>query len=224
MFEHLSKEPAFAKFSPVTNVAIDSLNAVDGGQGGYNESVLEQFIPNNTLLRFVQLYEAATLNGGGGQEGFNPSVLQTYNMLMYMQNEATDKWEKDGLPKGPAPQIVPTQQDAQSNPRVMQQFAQRAKNTVVGYYVVRAILGFASPVSAEVEPQNFGFSNELNAAIIKAGSVAKGMDAFIAAHPETRCRTRSPIRSCPTARASRAATRSRPRCRHRTGSSSTRPT
>jgi hypothetical protein len=182
MFEHLSKEPAFASFAPVSNVAISALNAVDGNAGSYNESILEQLVPNETLLRGIQLYEAAKLNGGGGQEGFNSAILQTYNMLMYMQNEATAQWEKDGE-KGPAPQIVPSQQDALSNPRVMQQFAQRVKNTVVGYYVTRAILGFFSPVSADVEPQNYGFSAELQAAITKAGSVTKGFDNFLAANP-----------------------------------------
>ena len=180
MFEHLGKD--FSTFAPASNVALSALNAFDGDQSAYNTSILEQLIPNETLLRIVQLYEASKLNGGGGQEGFNSSILQTYNMLMYMQNEATDNWEKNGK-KGPAPDIVPTQQQALDNPHAAQQFAQRVKNTVVGYYITRAILGFVSPISAEVEPQNFGFSNELNADIIKAGSVAKGMDAFIAKNP-----------------------------------------
>lgn len=183
MFEFVDKQPAFAKFAPVGNVALSALNAADGNQSGYNESILEQFIPNETLLRVVQLYEAAKFNQGGGQEGFNSAVLQSYNMLMYMQNEATDKWEKGGE-KGPAPMIVPTQQQALTNPRAMQHFTQRVKNTVVGYYIARAILGFLSPISADVEPQNFGFSNELSADITKAGSVAKGMDAFIAKNPD----------------------------------------
>ena len=183
MFEYLDKQPAFAKFAPAGNVAVSSLNALDGNAGGYNESVLEQMIPNETLLRAVQLYEAAKLNGGGGEEGFNSSILQTYNMLMYMQNEATDKWEKDGS-KGPAPSIVPTQEQALSDPSAMQHFTQRVKNTVVGYYVTRAILGFLSPISADVEPQNFGFSQELSNDITKAGSVAKGMDNFIAKNPD----------------------------------------
>ena len=181
MFEYLGKD--FSTFAKPSQVALSALNAMDGDQSAYNESVLEQLIPNETLLRGVQLYEASKLNGGGGQEGFNSAILQTYNMLMYMQNEATDRWEKDGE-KGPAPNIVPTQQQALDNPAVAQQFAQRVKNTVIGYYITRAILGFVSPISAEVEPQNFGFSNELSAAIVKAGSVAKGYDAFLAAHPD----------------------------------------
>ena len=182
MFEHLSKEPAFASFSPVANVAVSALNAVDGNAGSYNESILEQLIPNETLLRGVQLYEATKLNGGGGEEGFNSSILQTYNMLMYMQNEATDKWEKGGE-KGPAPQIVPTQQEALSNPHAMQVFTQKVKNYVTTLYIMRAVLGFASPISAEVEPQNFGFSNKLQEAITKAGSVNAGFTKFLTEYP-----------------------------------------
>jgi hypothetical protein len=180
MFEHLGKD--YSSFTPVSNVAVQVLNALDSNQGSYNEPILEQLIPNTTVLRGVQLYEAAKLNGGGGEEGFNSAVMQAYNMFDYMQAEATDKWVKDGA-KGKPPEIIPTQQEALNNPRVMQAFVQKVKNYVITLYAMRAILGFASPISAEVEPNNFGFSQKLQDAINKEGSLAKGFTKFLAEYP-----------------------------------------
>ena len=159
---------------------MSALNAVDGNQGSYNESILEQLIPNETLLRIVQLYEAAQRRRGGRR--FNSAILQTYNMLDYMQDEATDKWVRTG--RRVRPQIVPTQQQALEQPARAQAFTQKVKNYVTTLYVMRAILGFVSPISADVEPQNFGFTAKLQDAINKAGSVARGFTNFFAKYPD----------------------------------------
>lgn len=175
MFQQLGK--TYATFSRPSQIALDALNAVDHG-GGFNQSILEQVMPNATIERMVQLYEAQH----GGDSGFNSSVMQTYQMLAYMQAQATAKWEKDGA-HGQPPHIIPTQQEVASNSAVAQNFVQTVKHYVTTLYIMRAVLGFASPISAEVEPQNFGFSKQLQAAISSSGSVAQGFTKFLTEHP-----------------------------------------
>ena len=108
MFENVGNH--FSSFRRPANVLVAGLNALDGHQGSYNQSIMEQLMPNSTIERIVQLYEAQH----GGDEAFNSSVIQTYQMLAYMQDEATDKWIKDGA-KGSPPQIMPTQEQMASN-------------------------------------------------------------------------------------------------------------
>jgi hypothetical protein len=176
MFEHLGKD--YSSFSKVSNVAVSALNAIDGDEGAYNQSILEQIIPNATIERIYQDYAAQQ----GGDRAFNSTVIQTYQMLDYMQAEATDKWIKDGA-KGQPPQIIPTQQEAADDPHALQAFTSKVKNYVTTLYAARAVLGFLSPISAEVEPQDYGFSAKLQADITKAGSVAAGFTKFLTEYP-----------------------------------------
>ena len=176
MFEHLGKD--YSSFSKTSNVLVSALNAIDGNEGGYDQSILEQIIPNATVERAFQDYAAQQ----GGDRAFNSSVFQTYQLLDYMQNEATDKWVKDGS-KGSPPQIIPTQQQAANDPHVLQEFTSKVKNYVTTLYAMRAVLGFFSPISAEIEPQDFGFSAKLQEAITKAGSVNQGFTDFLTKYP-----------------------------------------
>lgn len=169
-FPELGKE--YPQFAPVTNVAASALADAAGGAYNLQNPIWEQLVPNTFVLRLIQA-------GAANDRSFNSAVMQAYQYADYEQGEATDKWVKDGR-KGPPPQILPPQ-DASA--QVKQAFANKIKNYVRGLFVMRAITGMVSPVSSEVEIQNFGFPTDLNNEIAKAGSVSQGMQNFILKYP-----------------------------------------
>jgi hypothetical protein len=165
----------FPSFSPVTNTVVRGLSAVDNSGYTSDEGVLEQLIPNEFALRVVQDYEAQH----GDDRAFNSTVMQVYNLLDYQQNLATEKWIKDGQ-KGAPPNIVPPQS---ASVMEKQQFQDKVRNYVTTLYIARAITGLVSPISSEIEIQNYGMTDKLSNAISKAGSVNLGMQNFLLAHP-----------------------------------------
>jgi hypothetical protein len=171
MFPELGKK--YPSFAPITNVAAGSLDYLTGNSGSQSQPIWEQLIPNAFVQRMLQAYN-------GDDRSFNSSVMQAYQYLDYQQAQAVTKWQKGGE-KGPMPNIVP----AQTAPAPQRQaFIDKIRNYVRWLYVARAITGMVSPVSSEVEIQNFGFPQKLNDEITKAGSVNGGMSNFLTKYPD----------------------------------------
>ena len=159
-------------FSPVvTPVAQGIRGAI--GDSAITEGMWKEFVPNTTIQRLIEA-------GMGNDRAFQSSMMQTMASMDYQQNLAMERWVKGGE-KGPQPQIIP---GAGATFQEKQVFLDRVTNQTRLAYMARAIAGFFSPISANVEIKNYGLSAELTAAITKAGSVLKGMQAFLAANPD----------------------------------------
>lgn len=168
LFPELGKR--YPQFAKVTNVAASALSYVEGEST--SQPIWEQLIPNAFVERIVQAEM-------GNDRAFNSSVMQAYQYLDYQQATATEKWVKDGS-KGEPPSIVPAQT---ASAHVKQEFVNKVRNYVRALYLARAITGFVSPVSSDVEVTNFGFPTKLNDEITKAGSVSTGMSNFLLKYP-----------------------------------------
>lgn len=162
----------YPQFAKATNVAASALSYVEG-ESTQSQSMWEQLIPNAFVERIVQAQM-------GDDRAFNSSVMQAYQYLDYQQAVATDKWKKDGS-KGLPPQLIPSQT---APAHVKQAFVDKVRNYVRALYIARAITGLVSPVSSDVEIQNFGFPQKLNDEITKAGSVSTGMSNFLLHNPD----------------------------------------
>ena len=162
----------YPQYAKATNVAASALSYVEGGST-QSQPIWEQLIPNAFVARTIEAEM-------GDDRAFNSSVMQAYQYLDYQQAVATDKWQKDGS-KGLPPQLIPPQT---APAHVKQAFVDKVRNYVRALYIARAITGLVSPVSSDVEIQNFGFPQKLNDEITKAGSVSTGMSNFLLHNPD----------------------------------------
>ena len=164
---------SYPQYQKQANVAVGALDWVLGPQT-LSQNWVEQLIPNAFVSHMVQAWD----NG----RAFNSSVMQAYQLAEYQQAQAVDQWVKGGE-KGPMPHLVPDPQTADSNPPVAQAFKNKITNWTHLLYMGRAIVALFSPISASTEIQNFGFSQDLNKEIQKAGDVNLGMQNFLLNHP-----------------------------------------
>lgn len=135
--------------------------------------IWEQVVPNVIAQRIVQTAIATKYRS------FATAMMQTMQALDYEQNEAMQKWIKDGK-KGPMPQIVPP---ANATPHEMQAFVEKVRNQTRALFAMKTLMGAVSPVSPYIKIQTWGLRKDLTAEIKKQGSVAKGMTVFLKKHP-----------------------------------------
>lgn len=160
----------YSSFAPVASVASQDLQWVTGSQA-MSTPLWEQLIPNAFLAHLVDTFS----NG----RAFQSSLMQAYQFADYQQAQAMDAWQKGGE-KGPAPQLIPA---PNASPAEAQAFKNKIVNWTRALYLGRAISAMISPVSSNVEMQNFGFPAKLQTEITKAGSVNLGMQNFILHNP-----------------------------------------
>lgn len=134
----------------------------------------EQVVPNVFAQRAVQTALATKYRS------FADSMMQTIQQLDYEQNEAVQRWIKDGR-QGPYPDFIPR---ANATPHEMQEFVNKVRNQTRVLFGMRALLGFVSPISPEVSIQTWGLRKDLTEEIKKQGSVAKGYTVFLKKHPD----------------------------------------
>lgn len=166
----LSKK--YPSFAPVGNVAVQGLTDVVGSNA-MSGDLLNQLIPNTFVQRVVETAQ-------GDDRAMNSSGMQALAALWHEQQTALDKWQAGGQ-KGPEPQIVP---DQTASPMVKQAFIDKLHNQTRVLYFTRALIGLASPVSAEVKIQDWGLPAALQADIQAKGSVTQGVTKFLADHPD----------------------------------------
>lgn len=170
MFAELNQN--YAGHNRVLSVAANDLAAVAGSEA-MSQSFWEQIIPNATAQRLLQ----SVL---GDDRAFNSAVMQSYQWAQYQQAQASAAWVKGGR-KGKEPQIIPP---PNATAMQKQQFQDKIRNYTRMLFFVRALTGFASPVSANVEIQNLNIPARLQEYITKEGSVALGMQAAHLDHPD----------------------------------------
>ena len=170
MFSELNQN--YVHHNPVLQVAANDLASLAGSQA-MSESVWEQIIPNATAQRLVQTI-------GGNDRAFNSSVMQAYQFAAYQQAMAEKRWQR-GRQQGSRADDRPP---ANAPASVRQEFQNKIRNYTRMLYLVRAITGFASPVSSSVEMQNLNIPSRLQDYITKEGSVSLGMQAAHLDHPE----------------------------------------
>ena len=173
MFSELGK--SYPQYRKVSQVAINDLAWVQGPQALSSTPLWEQLIPN--------AFVAHTVDAFANGRAFQSSIIQAYQLAEYQQAQAVDTWVKNGR-SGPMPQIVPSPQDLQNNTAAAQAFKNKITNWTRSLYIGRAVTAMFSPISANVEIQNFGFHQDLNKEIQKAGSVNIGMQNFLLHHPD----------------------------------------
>jgi hypothetical protein len=171
MFDELGK--TYPQYQKVSQVATNALSWVGGAQN-LSTPLWEQLIPNAFVSHIVDTFADG--------RAFQSSVMQAYQLAEYQQAQAVDNWVKDGR-KGPMPHIVPDPVSLQNNTPQAQSFVNKIKNWTRLLYIGRALSAFVSPISSNVEMQSFGFSQDLNTEITKAGSVNLGMQNFLLHHP-----------------------------------------
>lgn len=167
--------------------------AVSSLVGGATASrpIWEQLIPNTFVQRAIEAVQ-------GDSRGFQSSMMQTMQALMFEQRQANERYmashtltpaqqalfaATDGYTAlgGSAPEVVP---GPTAGSFAWQAFIDRLRNQTRIIYATRALLGLVTPVSPEVQPENWGLPAAFSAAIAKAGSVSKGAQAFLATHPD----------------------------------------
>lgn len=146
------------------------------GPIGAQEAMWKQFVPNSFIQRMI---EAGTENS----RSFNSTVMQTIQNLDYQQNKAMDAWTKAGhSPTDPgAPRLIPP---SDASPFEQQQFIDRVKNQTMVTFFGKAVLGLLSPLSPTVQVKDYGLSQALSNEIAKQGSVASGIQSFLAKNPD----------------------------------------
>jgi len=70
------------------------------------------------------------------------------------------------------------------NPRLAQAFMDRWRSQVQVMYAAKAIVGAITPISPELQVQNWGLPSELSNDITAQGSLLKGMQVFLGKHPD----------------------------------------
>ena len=70
------------------------------------------------------------------------------------------------------------------NPRIAQAFFDRWRNQVQVMYGAKAIVGAITPVSPELQVQNWGLPADLANEITAQKSLLKGVQAFLSKHPD----------------------------------------
>jgi hypothetical protein len=146
-----------------------------------SEDLWKQLVPNVFVQRVLEATRA-------DDRSFSSSMMQQMIALDYLQTQAMDRWVKAGhLPTDPGhPQIVP---DPSQPPSVQQDFINRLRNGTRINYIVRALLGFVTPVSPEIAVDNWGLPAQLSADIKKAGNVSTGIQEFLAKNPSAQAFT-----------------------------------
>jgi hypothetical protein len=124
-----------------------------------NESIYMNLVPNTILQRFLE----GRITGFDAR-AFNSTAMQMLQTLDF---------------QGKIPSPIEMQ-----NPRVAQTFIDRWRNQVQIMYVAKAIAGALTPVSPELQVQNWGLPTELTNDINTTGSLLKGTQVFLAKHPD----------------------------------------
>ena len=152
-------EQTVANFLPAT-LQSDTTTVVDEFLGpNADSSIVSNMVPNTILQRFLEGRFTAF-----DQRSFNSTASQVLQTLDY---------------EGKIPTPVEME-----NPRTAQAFIDRWRNQTQIMYVAKAIVGAVTPVSPELQVQNFDFNTELSDDITKEGSLLKGVNAFLAKHPD----------------------------------------
>ncbi len=162
---------SYATFEPVISRVDGALTAAVGSQA-MSQNVLQQLIPNTTAYRAVETLAA-------NDTAFTSAFLMTLQNLAYQQNVAMQKWVAGGQ-KGPMPDIIPP---PNADPNAIQAFLSKVKNQTRIVFMMRAIIGAVSPVSADVTVDDFGLNAKLQADIKGAKSVALGFQKFLHDNP-----------------------------------------
>jgi hypothetical protein len=142
------------------------------GEENMNSSMLDNFVPNTLVSRAIE-------SAQGDDTAFVNAMFQTMQNLDYQQKIQTAAWVKGGM-KGPEPHVFPPQD---ATPQQLQQFVSRVRNQTQVLFLMRAIIGYVSPISAEVTVSDFGLRDDLQAAIKQYG-VAEGFTHFLEQHPD----------------------------------------
>ena len=166
---------SYPQYRRISQVAVNGLDYVQGSQAMSSTPLWEQLIPNAFVAHMVDAFS----NG----RAFQSSIIQAYQLAEYQQAEAMDKWVAGGR-QGPMPQVIPSPTELQNNTAAAQAFKNKITNWTRMLYIGRAVSGMFSPVSSNVEIQNFGFHKDLSDEISKAGSVNIGMQNFLLHHPD----------------------------------------
>ncbi len=171
---HLFEEfgAKYASFTPVAAAASGALTGMIGSTA-MSQSVLQQLIPNTTAYRVLE-------TAMGDDTSFTSAMLMTLQNLAYQQNVATRKWQQGGQ-KGPMPSILP---GPNADPGQLQLFLSRVKSQTRAVFFMRSIIGFASPVSAQVTVNDFGLNAKLQADITSQKSVSLGFQKFLHDNPD----------------------------------------
>ena len=122
-------------------------------------SLWSQLVPNTIIQRL--------LTGritGFDERSFNSTAMQVLQTL-------------DFEGKIPSPTEL-------LNPRIAQAFFDRWRNQVQVMYGAKAIVGAITPVSPELQVQNWGLPAELSNDITAQKSLLKGVQAFLSKHPD----------------------------------------
>ena len=126
------------------------------------QSVWSNLIPNTIVQRLV-----TAMAPGIDERSFDSTSMQVLQTLYYEN-------------KVPAPN---------AGPMAMQAFLERWRSQTQIAYIVKAIVGAVTPVSPEIQIQNFGLPADLQADINSEGSLTAGMAKFLAAHPDAQAYT-----------------------------------
>lgn len=142
------------------NLNADMTASVDTVLGpSASQSLWSNLVPNTILQRL--LTGRVT---GFDERSFDSTAMQVLQTLDFEH-------------KIPNPQEM-------LNPRVAQTFIDRWRNQVQVMYGAKAIVGAISPISPELQVQNWGLPAELANDINKEGSLLKGTQVFLSKHPD----------------------------------------
>lgn len=171
----------YKAFAPEANKVQGVVNNVIGPISA-DSNWWENAIPNTTAQRLVQTTIAAFQDpsyvGAGAGSSFLSAMVNQMNTLDMLQREAESKWIADGR-KGPQPQIAPNDQATANQ---LQDYLLKLKNWTVGEFFMRALMGFVSPVSADVVVNDYGLHTALQNDLQQYG-YTKGYQKFQEQHP-----------------------------------------
>jgi len=124
-----------------------------------NSSLWSNLVPNTIIQRWM-----TGMIPGFDERSFNSTAMQVLQTLDFEH-------------KIPSPNEM-------LNPRIAQQFIDRWRNQVQIMYAAKGIVGALTPVSPELQVQNWGLPAELANDINKEKSLLKGMQVFLSKNPD----------------------------------------
>lgn len=140
--------------SPSVKADLVGISTAIGGPTA-SEPVWEQLIPNTIVQR---LAVAATANSST----FDSAFISTMQSMEY---------HHELPPEG-------------AGPVAMQNFLNKVQNQTRILFVMKALVGAVTPVSPELQAQDYNFPSELQADITKTGSAILGTQEFLKNHPD----------------------------------------
>ena len=124
------------------------------------ESLISNLIPNTIIQRWLT----------GVNTGFDPRSLNSVAMQVLQNLDYENR--------------LPNPAEMVADPNLAQQFVDRWRNQVQISYGVKAIIGALTPVSPEIQVQDWNLPTILQNDINSTGSLNKGVIKFLAAHPD----------------------------------------